>query len=330
MYKWQQSQWDNLLQRKTSLPHAILLHGRTGIGKHLFAESFAHALLCKQVSAEGAACGQCQSCLWLKENAQPDFRWITPEDETESSSSAKKKVGKKSQISVAQIRQLYEYLSLSTHQVDGYRVILISPAESLNIASANALLKMLEEPPVNTLFLLVASQPQRLLPTIMSRCQAVSLPMPKETEAIAWLVEQGLGEHEATEALAYVSGAPLAAVAAHSQLAENQKLVQQLSQGAKLNPSVSAPLLLSLGMEQAIDLLQKWTFDLVNVKLAQGVHYHAKLASTFQALCKSVNLSALMQFQRNLTQVKKSANHPLSNEMQLENILLQYIHVFKV
>ncbi len=330
MYTWHKTQWDKLLQRKTSLPHAILLHGRAGVGKHAFAESFSQALLCKQPTVSGHTCGQCQSCAWLKEGTHPDFKLVTLEDDDGARSTAKKKIGKKSQISVAQIRELYEYLSLSTHQVEGYRVILISPAETLNLASANALLKMLEEPPANTLFLLVTSQPQRLLPTIISRCQAIAMPLPSESEALAWLAEQGLSAQDAADNLAYAGGTPLSALDIHGQLTANQKLVQQLSLGAKLDPFVSAPLFLSLGMEQAIDALQKWVFDLINVKLLQGVHYHVKHATTFQALCKSVNLSALMQFQRNLVAAKKSANHPLSNEMQLENILLQYARVFNV
>lgn len=330
MYSWHKVQWDRLMQRKATLPHAILLHGRAGIGKHAFAEQFSSAMLCKQATATNHACGQCQSCLWLKEGGHPDFRFITIEDDSSKSDTAKKKTSKKSQISVAQIRQLYEYLSLSTHQVAGYRVILISPAEALNIASANALLKMLEEPPENTLFLLVASQPQRLLPTIVSRCQAIDLPTPSNTEALDWLQAQDINGDNAADALAYTGGAPLKALDIQGQLEINHKLMQQLSMGAKLDPFISAPILLSLGMEQAIEALQKWTFDLVNVSLMQGVHYHIRLTNTFQALCKSVNLSALMRFQRNLNEVKKSANHPLSNEMQLERILLQYTHVFNV
>lgn len=318
------------MQRKETLPHAILLHGRAGIGKHVFAEHFASALLCKQPNTDHQACGQCQSCLWVKEGGHPDFRFITIEDDGGKSDTANKKTNKKSQISVAQIRQLYEYLSLSTHQVSGRRIILISPAEALNVASANALLKMLEEPPDNTLFLLVASQPQRLLPTIVSRCQAIDLPNPSSVDAVAWLQAQNMNENDAADALAYTGGAPLKALDIQGQLETNQKLMQQLSMGAKLDPFISAPILLSLGMEHAVEALQKWTFDLMNVSLMQGVHYHIRLANTFQALCKSVNLSALITFQRNLTEVKKSANHPLSNEMQLERILLEYTHVFNV
>ncbi|MFW5440329.1 MAG: DNA polymerase III subunit delta' [Methylophilaceae bacterium] len=318
------------MQQKESLPHALLLHGRSGVGKHIFAEHYSQALLCQQPSAMQLACGQCQSCLWLKEGTHPDFKFITPEDDSGNGNSAKRKTGKKSQISVAQIRQLYDYLSLSTHQVEGSRIILISPAETLNIASANALLKMLEEPPANTLFLLVASQPQRLLPTIISRCQALDFPIPSKAEAVAWLNLQGVNESDTENVLAYAGGAPLAALSAQKQLESNQQLIQQLSMGVKLDPFVSAPLFLSLGMEHAIETLQKWAFDLVHFKLIQQVHYHSKLTNTFQALCKSVNLSALMQFQRNLLEAKKTASHPLSNEMQLENILLQYTRVFNV
>jgi DNA polymerase-3 subunit delta' len=82
-------------------------------------------------------------------------------------------------------------------------------------------------------------------------------------------------------------------------------------------------------MDSAIQLIQKWIFDLMSCKLAESVHYYASQAPTLQALCKSVNLSALVQFQRNLVEARRAANHPLSNEMQLENLLLQYTKIFQ-
>jgi len=326
MYSWQTTQWANVMQRKNSLPHAILLRGRAGIGKHDFAVSLSHALLCRQPDASQQACGVCASCLWLKEGVHPDFKLITPEDESNNESITRKKVVKKSQISVAQIRQLYDYLSLSTHQVQGHRIILISPAETLNIASANALLKMLEEPPANTLFLLVASQPQRLLATIISRCQALDLPIPPFDEAVAWLNAHGVTQPEV--ALAYTGGAPLEAMRIQEQLKSNNQLIAQLALGRKLDPFTSAPLFLALGMERAIDVIQKWVFDLVSYKLIQSLQYHSQQVYALQSLCKSVNLGVLLRFQRNLIDAKRAASHPLSNEMQLENILLQYTHVF--
>ena len=326
MYIWQKSQWQNIIQRKNTLPNALLLRGRAGIGKHDFALDLSKALLCPQANND-EACGACPSCLWFTEGNHPDFRLIAPEEDEVSEESPKKKTTKKSQISVAQIRQLFDYLSLSSHQVEGKRIILISPAETLNAASANALLKMLEEPPANTLFILVTSQPQRLLPTIISRCQALDMPIPNKTDAINWLNKQGLPSPEA--ALDYAGGAPLLALQLQAQLETSAGLIKQLAQGAKLNPFISAPLFLSLGMERALETLQKWAFDLLNCKLTQQLHYHAAQASALQALCKSVNLSVLMRFQQTLAEAKKTANHPLNNDIQLENMLLQYTHIFK-
>ena len=226
------------MQRKSTLPHALLLRGRAGIGKYDFAIELSRALLCSQPN-HNEACGGCPSCLWFNEGTHPDFRLISPENDDENEEAPKKKTAKKTQISVAQIRQLIDYLSLSSHQVQGKRIILISPAESLNLASANALLKMLEEPPANTLFLLVSSQPQRLLPTIMSRCQTLEMPIPSKSEAIQWLNAQGIQHAEA--ALDYAGGAPLLAVQAAS--IANEGLIKQLAQGAKLDPFITAPLL---------------------------------------------------------------------------------------
>ena len=326
MIKWYINQWNSLMERKATLPHALLLRGRAGIGKADFSIELSRALLCAAPNNSGA-CNSCPSCVWFKEGNHPDFRLISPENEDENDDLPKKKTSKKTQISVAQIRQLNDYLSLSSHQVAGKRIILISPADALNLASANALLKMLEEPPANTLFILVTSQPQRLLPTIMSRCQALELPMPTHHEALDWLKVQGVQQAEL--ALDYAGGAPLLALEMADQLTNNVAIHQQLALGARLNPFTSAPLILSMGMERAVETLQKWSFDLLCCALTQQLRYHTAQASTLQVLSKSVNLSLLLRFEQTLLEAKKTANHPLSNEMQLENILLNYTHIFK-
>jgi DNA polymerase III subunit delta' len=324
MFPWQTQQWQQITQR-TSLPHALLLRGRAGVGKHAFALDLAQSLLCSKPQ-QTRACGACPSCIWFAEGGHPDFRLISPEDVDESEDAPKKKITKKSQISVAQIRQLIDYLSLSSHQVNSRRVILISPAETLNLASANALLKMLEEPPANTLFLLVSSQPQRLLPTILSRCQVIDMPLPSKADALSWLASQGIKDAES--ALDYAGGAPLLALQNAEEGEVSTNLVKNLALGAQLDPFVSAPLFLSIGMERALETLQKWVFDLAGYKLAQTLHYHPQQGSALQALCKSVNLNLLLNFQNKLLDAKKTANHPLNNELQLENILLQYKQLF--
>lgn len=330
MYTWQNKQWQQITQR-ASLPHALLLRGRAGTGKHDFAITLSQALLCGAPKPDKTACGICPSCIWFAEGGHPDFKMISPEDaenvEDAPSNSVRKKTGKKSQISVTQIRQLIDYLSLSSHQVNSRRVVLISPAETLNLASANALLKMLEEPPTNTLFLLVTSQPQRLLATIISRCQAIDVPLPSKVEALTWLNMQGINNAEMTLDLA--GGAPLLALQMAEEGDANLSLIKHLTMGEKLDAFVCAPLFNSIGMERALDTLQKWVFDLLACKLAQHLHYHASHSNALQALCKGVNLQVLLSFQYRLIDAKKTASHPLNNELQLENILLQYTQLFK-
>lgn len=328
MYSWQNKQWQHILQQGEKMPHALLLRGRAGTGKHDFALAMAKSVLCPHAGVQFQACGNCPSCLWFAEGTHPDFMLIGPEDAETIDEAPKKKTAKKSQISVAKIRQLLDYLTLSSHQQHGRRVIIISPADMLNSASANALLKVLEEPPANTLFLLVTSQPQRLLATITSRCQAVDMTLPSKSEALAWLSTQQV--NNADNALNLAGGAPLLALQIAEEGEANQSLLKNLALGAKLDPFACAPLFLGLGMERAIETLQKWSFDLLAYKLAQALRYHAQQANALQNLAKSVNLKYLLSFQDKLLEAKKTANHPLSNEVQLEHILLQYTQLFKV
>jgi DNA polymerase III subunit delta' len=327
MYTWHNKQWQYMMQQRAKMPHALLLRGRAGTGKQDFALDVAKAILCSQASEQQQACGTCPSCTWFAEGTHPDFVLIGPEDADNTEELSKKKASKKSQISVARIRQLLDYLMLSSHQVNGYRVIVISPADMLNGASANALLKMLEEPPAKTLFLLVTSQPQRLLATITSRCQAIDMPLPSSADALAWLKIQQVNHAE--NLLDLAGGAPLLALQIAEEGEVSATLIKHLALGAKLDPFTCAPLFLGLGMERAIETLQKWLFDIQAYKLAQGLRYHAQQANALQVLTKSVNLSLLFSFQDKLLSAKKTANHPLSNEAQLENILLQYTQIFK-
>ena len=329
MYTWQQKQWQHIMQQQAKMPHALLLRGRAGTGKYDFALTISKAILCQHASELLQACGNCPSCAWFAEGTHPDFMLIGPEDADNAEDEApKKKTAKKSQISVAKIRKLIDDLSLSSHQANGYRVIVISPADMLNGAAANALLKMLEEPPANTLFLLVTSQPQRLLATITSRCQAIDMPLPSKTDALNWLASQQVNNAE--NVLDLAGGAPLLALQIADEGEVAFQLTKNLALGAKLDPFACAPLFLALGMERALETLQKWVFDLQCYQLAQALRYHAQQANALQALAKSVNLRLLLSFQNKLLEAKKTANHPLSNEAQLENILLQYTQLFKI
>ncbi|ABE49767.1 DNA polymerase III subunit delta' [Methylobacillus flagellatus] len=327
-YPWHASAWQRLQRSSERRHHALLLKGKQGIGKLAFASTLANAMLCQSPSADGYACGHCISCGWFVQNSHPDYRLLSPEQEDipETPAASKKPVRKSTQISVTQIRELAGFLELSSHQSHGMRVVVIHPADALNQTSANALLKMLEEPPADVMFILVTSHPQSLLPTIMSRCQQLEMPVPSEQEALAWLEQQGIGE--ARYWLAYSGGSPLSAAEAAVNNAQVQLVPARLAQGRKLDPFSAAGEFASIGMEAAATAFQKWLYDLVAVTLNTAARYHLRDIAALQSLGKKVDLSALLAFQRQLDEVKRSASHPLNNELQLEHLLLQYSKLF--
>lgn len=330
-YPWHAPTWQRLQQSRERRHHALLLRGKQGIAKLEFANMLAQSLLCQSPAVDGYACGRCISCNWFQLNSHPDYRLLTPEQETidtgETASTSKKPARKSTQISVAQIRELVGFLELSSHQNDGGRVVVIHPADALNQTSANALLKMLEEPPANVIFILVTSHPQRLLPTIMSRCQQLEMPAPSVEEALAWLQQQGL--QDAPYWLAYSGGSPLQAVdAAGAGNDRLQALAARFAQGNRLDPFAAASEFAAMKMEEIMVALQKWIYDLLAVRLNASLRYHARDAAALQALAKSVDLSALLAFQRQVDEARRSASHPLNNELQLEHLLLQYSKLF--
>ncbi len=329
IYPWQTKVWQHLNQDVQRLPHALLLHGRAGIGKYDFARSFSQALLCSNRSQDGKACGKCSSCHWFHDESHPDFRLLSPEQETEAEDEAMpaKKTKKKKQISVAQIRDLNSFLSLSSHRSNGMRIVMIHPAEALNLASANALLKMLEEPASGVIFILIAHQLQRLLPTIISRCQKINMPIPDENQALAWLNEQGV--QNAKQQLAYLEGSPIKVLAEQMQFNQLSEIWRHLALGRKLEPHSAVPVLIATSVEAGIIAIQKWLYDIVAIKLGQQTRYHAQQVSTLQTLADKVNLSRLFEVQKKTNELRKLALHPLNHELQMESLLIDYTNIFQ-
>jgi len=197
------------------LPHALLLHGVAGVGKLALAEQFARFLVCENRQG-GHPCGSCDGCRWFLAGNHPDVRFLEPETlarnvaVAEEGDEPKARDAKPSnQIKIEQARALGDFVHVMSHRV-GYRVAIIHPAEDMNTATANSLLKNLEEPPASAVFLLVSHRPARLLPTIRSRCVSVPVPVPDAKAAAAWLGAQGV--RNAERWLAFAGGAPLRAL----------------------------------------------------------------------------------------------------------------------
>lgn len=197
-FPWQSTQWERIsgLFDAGKLPHALLLRGPAGTGKVHFAQAFAQRLLCAAPVA-GFACGQCKYCKLFGANTHPDFFLVQPEDGSRS-------------IKVEQVRDLIAFASKKA-QFEGYRVVLLHPAETMNVNSSNALLKCLEEPGGNTLIMLVTHQHSQLLPTVRSRCQSVEFPVPEPRESLPWLAGAVGDETLAQRLLSLAGGCPIKA-----------------------------------------------------------------------------------------------------------------------
>lgn len=196
---WHQTQWQSLLDRieQQRLPHALLFKGPEGSGKIQMALAFAAYLLCGGDKSSGLACGQCKSCQLFKAGTHPDFKYVAPEE------------GGKV-IKIDQVRALVEFVN-KTAQLGGSQVVVLAPAESMNIASSNALLKSLEEPTAKTQFVLVSHMSSSLMATIRSRCQTQSFPLPNKEDALTWLQSTLPASVDIEGLLEAASGAPLLA-----------------------------------------------------------------------------------------------------------------------
>lgn len=165
------------------LPHAILIEGDVGLGKHTLAFYLAKAAVCGE---DNSPCGICKDC---KLGAfHPDITITAPEE-------------KKKNISVAQIRALKTEAYIKPHQAKR-RVFIIDCADTLNEQSQNALLKVLEEPPETTMFILIAKSKASLLETVLSRCTILTLSAPQTSEAVSYIKSKtAFSEADIKEAL---------------------------------------------------------------------------------------------------------------------------------
>ncbi|HXF77346.1 MAG TPA: DNA polymerase III subunit delta' [Usitatibacter sp.] len=323
---WHRAILQQLLADRERLPHAVLVQGREGIGKLDFARALAAGALCES-PRQGLACGECPSCHWFSQGNHPDFREIVPEaaqeDEEGGEGEAPRAEKAKSVfVKIEQIRGVADFISLTTHR-SGYRVLLIHPAEAMLPAAANALLKTLEEPPQHTMIVLVSSHPARLLPTIRSRCRALTLAPPPRAEALEWL--RGEGIEGAEGALATAGGAPLLArsLAEPGEAALRKKILDELARGVGDVPGFAASLEKG-ALGRFLFWMQTWVHDLVRVRVAGTPRHHLEYLKALQSRARGADLDALLALDRELVEARRLESHPLNPRLVAEHLLMAY------
>jgi DNA polymerase-3 subunit delta' len=359
VHPWNAAKAAALARDRKRLPHALLLAGPAGLGKNALAAWLAQFLLCAQPAADGQPCGRCQGCRLFAAGSHPDLHAVQPEaiykaSDVQGRTSAagtggagaadaliaryalryppadKGKDSKDSSvIRIDQIRSLIENAQ-TRPQIAACKVMLLSPADTLNVNAANSLLKLLEEPPPDSYLVLVADRPARLPATIRSRCTRVDFHAPAQDTALAWLRSRGLSEFDAGLLLGLAGGAPLAAqlLAESDFLAQRAALLDDMERlvGGQADPLACAARWKALGAERCLLWLQGWLSDLIRTAMRTGPGrlHNPDVQTRLQALEKRLDLKQLFRFAEGVAQGRALLGGPLDEQLLLEDTLIRW------
>ena len=303
--------------------HALLVHAPPGLGALAFGLTLAQAGLCEaapELRSQGP-CGRCGSCHLVQSHVHPDLVVLLPEtlrrahgwplaDDKIEGEDSKRKPSK--QIRINEVRTLIDWSTMTSARGRG-KVGFVHPADVLNLQSANALLKTLEEPPVGTRLILTTADPALLLPTVRSRCQHLRLATPAPDVALAWLA--GLGVKDSSDAqtlLTACSGRPLDALAL-AQAGVNGEAWSALPNAVAHG---QAGALAGWPVPRALDALQKLCHDALSRVCGGPAQFFA--AQRVPAHGRPAELAA---WSRELARVARHEEHPWNEGLLLDALV---------
>ncbi|CAM3057006.1 DNA polymerase III subunit delta' [Acinetobacter celticus] len=319
VYPWQKNVWDALTGRFPKMGHGLLFYGKKGCGKDAFAQYFLTWILCQNRQLKNQPCGECGSCQWLKSDTHPNYVHITT-DEDNKKQNAKIKIDK--------IRDLQPFVQQT---VDGWRVVVIEPAEALNTASANALLKTLEEPGDRTVIILLAEHYLKLPATIRSRLQHFALDRISAEQAEVYL-QQNLpdADLQMQQLLMNLSNQmPLQAI----ELARSEwiNLRQDfVNDWQKLVKQKNMPMAIATKWNKALsfsDFSQMFEYllsDLICVKLNQAIK---NIDLNFSDLPDQYNLESLFAIYTELQQSKKFIEQNVQANLVVDQLCIKLMNI---
>ncbi len=313
---WIQRQLQTLL---TQRGHALLLAGPSGLGQYELALALARAWLCDTPTPQGA-CGQCKSCHAVDVRTHSELQVLLPDvlaleldwplDDKTRDRIEKKEIKPSKWIRVEATRSVVEFAQ-TTRSRGQTKVVLVYPADRLNMESANTLLKTLEEPAGDLRFVLATEAAHSLPATIRSRCQTHAMEWPTEEESLVWLQQQvpAATPEAARMWLKAAGGRPSDALAwAGLELTTHQwaQLPQALAHG-------DGSTMGSWPAARQLEVLQKLCHDL----LAQAAGAAPRFFEP-ASLPKPPTLMVLQAWAKELMQTARTVEHPFGAALTLE------------
>ena len=299
------------------ISHAYILNGENSAGKMMLAESFAMALQCEEGKEE--ACMQCRSCRQAKEHNQPDIIYVTHE--------------KPNIISVDDIRhQLNNDIVIKPYS-SKYKIYIIDEAEKMNVQAQNALLKTIEEPPAYAVILLLTTNADSFLPTILSRCITLSLKTVKEDLIKEHLMKvHRIPDYQAEVCASFAQGNVGKAIQLASSDEFNELKTNVLSIVKKiedmdiyeLNGIMKQISEYKNKMDDLFDLLTLWYRDVLYFKSTENVNHLIFKDEVYdikrQAAKKSY--SGIDRILSSIEQTKRRLNANVNFDLTIELLLL--------
>jgi DNA polymerase III subunit delta' len=273
------------------------------------AEWAAALALC--TNAPKAPCGECPGCKRVASGQHPDLMRVGLVEESK-------------QLRIEQVRDLAEELSLTSHQ-GGYKVGILSPADALNNFAANALLKTLEEPPPRTLLILVATQPSRLPPTILSRCQRLRVRAPSRAAALEWLQKtRGAGDWNAV--LDLLGDAPFLAADADPKAIpalgqETRRTLEEIESGAA-DPVATAERWSRSEPTLRLRCFENWLTDRIRRHITPaGNSVEMRSAVHLPRPVSILNIRGLFELADGVRDLRSAHDVPINRSLAIEMLL---------
>ena len=315
------------------IAHAWLFQGPEGVGKELAALGFAQALTCPEKPSVG--CGTCSSCVRIQKRNHPDVTWLMPEDEQVSRGLAGRSDFDHTpsrDIRIEQIRKLQERLAFRALEAK-HKVALIITAHAMNANAQNALLKTLEEPPRDTVLVLVSSAPDKLLPTIRSRCAKAQFgPLAGELIAtkVMALKKKKFDPALAAQVAAMSGGSLSRALALDTDALEARKdIIERFEALDRADARGWLQLAETLGedrptAETALDVLQAWFHDVGIAQVASTRVVNVDLLPLAQLAATKVSPANLQRRSGLLDEARNAITQRNGSvKLQLERMFIE-------